>query len=173
MNWLKNRRAAMWAALALSALTVAGVGVASYAAPWRTLAKINEAAHQGRSDALRELIDWDSVRDRNTERMAKAEIAKAGLTPGDERINELVLGVHAAVSRVATPDNLTQAAQKGAIDASALKVRGRYMSMGVFVFAVENVKTQNAVSLRLRRMGPMSWRLDDAVLIDPRELGAP
>ena len=172
MKRFKASQVGAWALAALVA-ALAGLAALSYVSPWRALDRAVEAARGGDVQTLSQLVDWDSVRDRNTERIAKAQIAQAGLAVGDERINELVLGVHAAVSKVATAQNVALAAKSVAQNKSALRIKGRYLSMGVFVFAVENMDTKSAVSLRLRRLGPMSWRIDDAALIDARLLGAP
>lgn len=169
-TWSKNKLAAVVAGGLLAAAAV-GVGVASYASPWVAFAKVRAAVEAKDEKALSAAVDWQSVRDENIRRVASQALAASGLLPGDERVDEVVMGVQNAIDEMATPKNLIKAAGEGKLAPELLRVEGAYLNVGVFIFAVENKKTKSAVMVRLRRQGPMSWRIDDVIPLNASEAG--
>lgn len=157
-------------AAALLAAGVAAVGVSSYSSPWRELDRAKAALASRDAARLEQALDWQSVRDQNIRRMAGAALATSGLTSSDERATELVLGIQNEVDKMLTPAKLIESLGAKKFSDDKLVVRGGYLSVGTYVFAIEDPASKGAISLRMRRLGPMSWRIDDATVLDTSSL---
>ena len=154
------------------ALAAAGIAAASYYSPWFALHRVEAALSSGDQQAMATLIDWSAVKTNLTRKLALDALRQAGLKPGDPHVNEVVLGIEGTVDKVVTPQNVAAALQ-GSEQAGqqGMVVRGEYLSMGSFLFAIQNQATKSAISVRLRRLGPVSWRVDEVMFIDKSLLG--
>lgn len=168
-----NNREKMAVAIAgVAGAAIIAVGVASYHSPWTELARVQEALASRDPARLEAALNWQSVRDENIRRMAGTALAASGLGGSDERANELVLAIQGEVDRAVTPAKLIESLGAKKISADSLVIRGAYLSMGTYVFAIEDPASKGAISVRMRRQGPMSWRIDDATILDTSALRA-
>ena len=151
----------------LALLAVAG---ASYASPWIALSKLEAALNTGNVQEIDRLVDWMTIRNKMIEKMALIALTASGVGSNDERVPEVVLGVQNVVDQLMTAESLKKAFDEAKGADNDLKIRGVYLSMGTYIFAIENKKTKGAISLRLKRLGPMSWQIDEIIFLDAKAL---
>lgn len=154
----------------LACVVLGGVAGASYASPWMVMTKLEAVLNTGKVDEIDRLVDWMAIRNKMIEKMSLNILTSSNIGPNDERVPEIVLGVQNVVDRLMTAENLKKAFDEAKGPDNDLKMRGVYLSMGTYIFAIENKKTKGAISLRLKRLGPMSWRIDDIIFLDANAL---
>lgn len=158
------------AGFALAALAAAAVALTSYVSPWAFLHAAQKAWERKDGAAVSAMVDWQSVQDGATRRMAYELLTAAGIRAGDERVPGIILSVQEAMGKVVVPENLNTVIAESKWDADKLIIRGAYMDVGHFIFAVESKEGKSAVSIRLRRKGPWSWVIDDVESLDVSKL---
>lgn len=158
-------------AAAFALLTIGVVGALSYFSPWLTLERAQRALIAHDKATLDVLIDWGSARDKMIVPLAQKALKAAGVGPSDERAPSVILSVEKAVDEMITADNLTKILEQAQGGTEKHLIRGGYLRMGVFVFAIENQTTKGIIGLRLRRLGPFSWIIDEVFIIDPSREG--
>jgi hypothetical protein len=146
--------------LGASFLSAAIIAAASYWSPWMALTEARSALARGESKAIEEIIDMQEVRDNMIRDLSVDALAKSGLSSSDERAVELVMAIQNMVDKTITTEKIASLATNSEKSSDKRKIRGAYMSVGRYIFAIENTETHQAVSVRLRRLGPMSWRVD-------------
>ena len=164
-KWKKAMDAMLCVAAAL-----AGVGVWSFASPWMALSSLRAAAGRGDVSMLNKLVDWESVRDKLTIDLGRQALVSGGLSPNDERVSEVVLSVEALVGKMATADNLIILFKKAEESGEKPLIKGAYLSMGTYIFAIENQSKSSAITVVLRRRGPASWRVVEIIMLDLKTL---
>ena len=142
------------------ALIFSLIAITSYFSPWVVMSMLKNAVISSDERRLNELIDWQEIRDSFTKKTALEMLKANGIEPGDPKANEIISTVEATYEKLITPENLKLVIQKSKWDSKALIIDGEYLSMGVFIFAIENKETKSAISLRFKRQGPWSWRAD-------------
>lgn len=165
---------ALWkkivAALGAIVLVVAAVGVWSYASPWMTMSRLQAAADRGDTQTLNKLVDWGSVRDRLTIDLGRRALVSGGLAPNDERVPQVVLAVESTVGKMVTADNVVRLFKQTKANGDKMVIKGAYMSMGTYIFAIENQNTKSAITVVLKRQGPASWKVVEVILLDAKLL---
>lgn len=154
------------AALAGVAAALAAVAGWSYASPWMAMSSLQSAARSGDVAELNKLVDWGSVRDKLTIDLGRRALASGGLAPNDERVQEVVLAVEAQVDKMVTPDNTIALFREAQGNGDKLLIKGLYMGMGSYIFAIENQSRSSAITVVLKRQGPASWRVGEVILLD-------
>lgn len=154
----------------VACVVLGGVAGASYASPWMMMSKLQASLNAGNVAEVEQLVDWLSIRNKMIEKMSLNILTSSNIGSNDERVPEIVMGVQNVVDRLMTTENLKKAFDEAKGPDNDLKIRGGYLSMGTYIFAIENKKTKGAISLRLKRLGPMSWRIDDIIFLDSKAL---
>lgn len=170
---LSTFRGKALAGLGAIVIVTAGVAAWSYWSPWLALDQLKRALASRDVAELSASIDWKATRDKLVIKLAGDALRASGLAPGDERISTVILAVEAAVDKMATPESLAKLLEQAGGPEAKMVVRGEYLNMGVFVFAIRNSSTGGAISLSMRRLGPVSWIVDEMIFIDARQLGMP
>jgi hypothetical protein len=167
---------AMWKKIAVACgllmVILGGVAVWSYASPWLIMSRIQAAAMKSDAQTLNKLIDWGSVRDKLTVNWGRRTLIAARMEPNDERVSQVVLSVETMVGKLVTPDNLSKLYQQAKGSGEKLLIKGAYMNLGSYIFAVENQTTKTAITVVLKRQGPGSWKVVEVILLDPKLISA-
>lgn len=150
---------------------IAAVGTGSYFSPWFELARLQRALVEGDAATLVTRMDMSAIREKLVVRLATEALQKAQLSVGDERVSQVILAVEATVDVLMQPESLSKMMVEARGSGGPIRVEGGYLNMGLFVFAIENKTTRGALTLRMRRMGPFSWMLDDLIFLTPQQLG--
>lgn len=166
-------RAKLWVVCAGVLLAIPlSVAAWSYRSPWFDLARLKQAALAGDEAALARVMDRKAIREKLVVKLSTDALRAGGMQPGDERVSQVVLAVESTVDELMKPENLSKLVEQARGSGDGLRVEGGYLNMGVFIFAIQNKATGGAVTLRMRRMGPSSWMLDELIFLTPRQLGA-
>ena len=115
-------------------------------------------------------MDWDSVRDKLTIDLGRRALVSGGVAPNDERVPQVVLAVEAMVAKMATPDNAIAVLRQAQGSGEKPLIKGAYLSMGTYIFAIENQSKSSAVTVVLKRRGPASWRVVEVIMLDLKTL---
>ena len=152
-----------WFAMLLAALflIIALIAGTSYVSPWVSIASIKNALKSNDAKSLEDLVDWQEIRDNFTRRAALEMLRAAKIEPDDPRAMEVIATVEASYDKLITPENLTMLMTQTKWNTDSLRIKGDYLSVGFYIFAIENKETHSAISLRLKRKGPWSWKADN------------
>lgn len=170
--------------VALGLLILGIVATFSYLSPQRTLQSIKDAIQANDTEALRELVDFDSVRSMLKEdlKASAANITQAESGSSDFSPLALTLSsvaVDSMVDAIVTPPGLINIISKGQLGQDSIPangvtpaskipskpkeliVEGRYEGLSRYIFSVrhDDERPEDALGFFLRRNGIFTWKL--------------